>query len=78
MTVAAEGFVDRVTTEAKDIHVGKLILVAFASVFFALGWVVAKLYLAVAWTIAAVKVGWLEAGGPGRKPQAVGKRVGGG
>lgn len=78
MTVAAEGFVDRVTAEAKDVHVGKLILVAFAAVFFAIGWVSAKLFLAVAWTIAAVKVGWLEAGGPGRNTQAAGKRVGGG
>lgn len=78
MTVAAEGFADRVSAEAKDVHPGKLIAVAFAAVFFAIGWVFAKLFLAVAWMIAAVKVGWLEAGGPGRKPQAAGKRVGGG
>ena len=77
MTVAAEGFVNRVNTEAKDIHPGKLLLVAFAAVFVAIGWVLAKLFLAVAWTIAAVKVGWFEAGGPGRKPQTPGKRVGG-
>jgi hypothetical protein len=77
VTVAADGFVNRVTAEAKDVHVGKLVLVAFAAVFFAVGWVFAKLFLAVAWTIAAVKVGWLEAGGPGRKSQTAGRRVGG-
>lgn len=63
----ADGFVDRVNTEARDVHVGRLIAVAFAAIFFAVGWVLAKVWLAVAWTIAAVKVGWLEAGGPGRK-----------
>lgn len=73
----AEAFVARVNTEAKDVHVGRLIAVAFAAVFFALGWVFAKLFLAVAWVIAAVKVGWLEAGGPGRKQPHDGKRGGG-
>jgi hypothetical protein len=58
-----------VNAEAKEVHPGKLVLVAIASIFFAIGWVVAKLWLAVAWTIAAVKVGWFEAGGPGRKSQ---------
>jgi hypothetical protein len=69
-----EGFVARVNTEAKDVHVGRLVAVAFAAVFFAVGWVFAKLFLAVAWVIAAVKVGWLEAGGPGRKPAVDRKR----
>lgn len=64
---AADGFVDRVNTEAKEVHPGQLLLVAFAAVFFAIGWVLAKLVRLVAWVIAAVKVGWFEAGGPGRK-----------
>ena len=75
MTVA-DGFVDRVNVEAKEIHPGKLILVAFAAVFFAIGWVLAKLVLAIAWTIAAVKVGWFEAGGPGRKTKSPSRRAG--
>jgi hypothetical protein len=69
VTAVVDGFVDRVNTEAKEVHPGKLVLVAVASVFFAIGWVLAKLVLAVAWVIAAVKVGWFEAGGPGRKTQ---------
>jgi hypothetical protein len=77
VTVAAEGFVNKVNTEARGIHVGRLIAVAFAAVFFAIGWLIAKAFLGVAWVIAAIKVGWLDAGGPGRKATAERKRVGG-
>lgn len=63
MTVA-DGFAARVHAEAREVHVGKMIAVAFAAVFFAIGWILAKIVVAVAWIIAAVRVGWIEAGGP--------------
>lgn len=76
MTVV-DGFVDRVNAEAKDVQPGKYLLVAFAAVFFAIGWVLAKLWLAVGWTLAAIRVGWREAGGPVKKPAGDSLRGGG-
>jgi uncharacterized membrane protein YedE/YeeE len=58
----------RITAEAKQIHPGRALLTLIAAVFFGVGWVLAKLcritWFVVAWSVAAVKVGWQE----GRKP----------
>lgn len=70
MTVLDRVPLDRITTEARQIHFGRLLLTLIAGLFFAVGWSVAKLFavvwFAVAWSAAAVKVGWQE----GRKPAA--------
>lgn len=73
-----DGFVDRVNVEAREVRVGRMILVGFAAVFFAVGWILAKMWLAVAWTIAAAKIGWFEAGGPGRRVASPADRKRGG
>jgi hypothetical protein len=61
---------DRITTEARQIQFRRVLLTLFAGLFFAIGWSVAKLFgalwLVVAWSAAAVKVGWQE----GRKAAA--------
>lgn len=62
--------VDRITTQARDIQFRRVLLTLLAGLFFAVGWSVAKLFgvlwLAVAWSVTAVKVGWQE----GRKTTA--------
>lgn len=58
--------VDRITTQARDVRFGRTILTIIAAVFFSLGWVVAKVWLAVVWCAVAVKVGWAEARRPAR------------
>lgn len=56
--------VDRITTQARDVHFGRTVLTIIAAVFFSLGWIVAKVWLAVVWCAVAVKVGWAEARTP--------------
>jgi hypothetical protein len=53
--------VDRISVEARSVHAGRVLLTVFAALFFAIGWVTAKAWLAVAWCAVAVKVGWQEA-----------------
>lgn len=56
--------VDRITTQAKQVRFGHTILTIIAAVFFSLGWVAAKAWLAIVWCVVAVKVGWREARSP--------------
>lgn len=53
--------VDRISVEARQVHLGRVLLTLFAALFFAIGWVAGKAFLAVAWCGVAVKVGWQEA-----------------
>lgn len=57
--------VDRITAEARDVDLGRALLTVVAAVLFAVGWLAGKvvggLITAVAWSLAAVKVGWVEA-----------------
>lgn len=57
--------VDRITAEARDVDLGRALLTVVAAVLFAVGWLAGKvvggLIAAVAWSLAAVKVGWVEA-----------------
>ena len=53
--------VDRISVEARQVHVGRVLLTVFAALFFAVGWAAGKAVLAVAWCGVAVKVGWQEA-----------------
>ena len=62
--------VDRINAQARDVHLGRVLLTVFAALFFAVGWTAAKAWLAVAWCGVAVKVGWQEArsGSTTRRP----------
>jgi hypothetical protein len=53
--------VDRIRVEAREIQFGRTLLTIFAAVFFAVGWVAGRAWGALAWSAAAVKVGWQEA-----------------
>lgn len=61
--------VDRITAEARDVHFGRTVLTVVAALLFGAGWLTAKafgvVWLALAWTFTAVKMGWQE----GRKPR---------
>jgi hypothetical protein len=60
--------VDRITAEARQVHVGRTVLLVVAAVLYAVGWLAGKtltvLWLALAWSGTAVKVGWTEARNP--------------
>jgi hypothetical protein len=56
--------VDRIRAEARQIEFARTLLTLFAGLFFVIGWVAGRTWGAVAWSAAAVKVGWQEA----RKP----------
>ena len=60
---------DRITAEAKQVRPGRAVLLALAGLLYAIGWLTAKafglVWLAIAWTGTAVRVGWADA----RKPK---------
>lgn len=56
--------VQRISDEARQVHFGRTVLTLIAALFYGLGWLVAKVWLAVAWCATAVKVGWQEARTP--------------
>ena len=60
--------VDQITERARQVRFGRLLLAAFAAVFFAIGWCAARFFLGLAWCAVAVRVGWQEGrhGGPAR------------
>jgi hypothetical protein len=66
--------VDEITARARQARPGRAILTAIAAILFALGWLAARtltgLWLALAWSGTAVKVGW-QAGRPPRGGGAV-------
>lgn len=70
--------VARISAEAREIRFGPAVLTLLAGLLFGVGWLAAKtctvLWAAVAWTFAAVRIGWQEGmarpdaqdeGGPG-------------
>jgi len=67
VTVLEHVPLERINAEAKQVHLGRLLLTLVAGFFFLIGWLVAKLLLGVVWCCVAVKVGYLEAGGPVRQ-----------
>jgi hypothetical protein len=60
--------VERITVEARQVDVGRLVLTVLAAVLYAVGWsagkVLGAVWLALAWSGTAVRLGWQEA----RKP----------
>lgn len=53
--------VERISTEARDVHVGRTLLTLVAGFFYLVGWLAGTLVNGLAWCVAAVKVGWREA-----------------
>ncbi|MBO0813548.1 MAG: hypothetical protein J2P30_00105 [Actinobacteria bacterium] len=56
--------IDEIGAEARQIRAGRALLTVLAAVLFGIGWLAAKTvtgsWLAVTWSVAAVKVGWRE------------------
>lgn len=56
---------DQINAEARDVEIGRAILTVVAAVLFAIGWLAAKVvgvvWLSLAWSATAVRLGWSEA-----------------
>lgn len=56
--------VDEINARAREIRLGRTLLTMLAAVLYGLGWVTAKtvrvIWMAIAWSAVAVKVGWRE------------------
>lgn len=65
MTVLDRIPLERITAEARRIHFWRTVLTILAGVLYGLGWLAGKAvivgWFALAWTAAAIKVGWQEA-----------------
>lgn len=57
--------VGRIQTEARQLDPVKVLLTLIAVIPFALGWVAGKTWMAFAWLLVAVRVGWQQARDPG-------------
>ena len=68
MTVLDRIPLERISAEAERVHVGRLLLTLLAGFFYLIGWLAAKVCLAVVWCCVAVKVGFQE----GRKASSRG------
>lgn len=53
--------VERIAAEARDVHVGRILLTMLALIPFAVGWIAGKVVLSIAWVGLSVKAGWIEA-----------------
>lgn len=53
--------VDRVQAEARQVHVGRLLLTLLIGFFWLLGWAAGMVSLGVGFAYAAMKVGWQDA-----------------
>jgi len=61
--------VDRIQAEAREVHLGRILLTLLVGVFFLLGWLAGKATLAVGFSYAAAKVGFQEARGAEAGPR---------
>lgn len=59
---------ERISGEARQVRFGRLLLTLIAAVFYVIGWLAGRAFLAMAWCGVAVRVGWQEGrhGGPAR------------
>jgi hypothetical protein len=64
--------IGRITAEAREVQFRRAVLTALASVLYAVGWIVRKvfavLWLVLTWSWTAIRLGWQDAGKPPRKP----------
>ncbi len=60
--------VDAITTRARQVRAGRLLLTLLAGFFYAIGWTVGRAFYALAWCAVAVRVGFNagRAHGPAR------------
>ena len=56
---------DQITEQARQVQFTRTVLTVLAGLLYAVGWLSAKtlggLWLALAWSVTAVRVGWVEA-----------------
>jgi Na+(H+)/acetate symporter ActP len=57
---------DRIIAEARKVRIAAVLLALVLAPLYAVGWLVGKTLLAVAFLGVAVKVGWQDARGPRR------------
>lgn len=53
-----------IAVRARRVRIGQLLLAVVAMLFYGPGWALSKMLLAVAWCLAAAKVGWTDARRP--------------
>jgi hypothetical protein len=61
--------VDRISAEARQVHLGRVLLTLLVGVFWLLGWLAGKATLAVGFAYAAAKIGFQEARGTEAGPR---------
>jgi len=62
--------VERITAEARAVNLGRALLTLLLGVFWALGWLVGMVTVAISFAYASAKVGYLDARGEAGKGQS--------
>jgi hypothetical protein len=60
-TISTRVDLDRISTEARQVKFTVTVLTLIAAVFFAIGWVTARVWLGVVWSALMIREGWREA-----------------
>lgn len=65
MTVLEHVPIDRITAEARQVNFRRFALTLLAGLLWLIGWTAGKalggVWLALAWSVTAIRVGWAEA-----------------
>lgn len=69
MAVLDQVPVARITTQARDVQVGRVLLAVMLGVLYGLGWLARKMVLALAVAGTSIKLGWQDAGRPAGAPR---------
>jgi hypothetical protein len=65
---------DRLDAEAREVDFRRVVMTVIVALFFAIGWVVGRLWIGMVWSALAIREGWREGSkrtadvnrGPGR------------
>lgn len=64
---------DRISAEAQEVHIGRMLLTLIGAILYALGWtagtMLTVLWLVIAWSFMAVKLGWQDARASRMRPR---------
>lgn len=64
VTLLDQPTVDRISAEAREVHVSRAVLTVIAALLYGCGWLAARtctlIWLICAWSFTAVRIGWQE------------------
>jgi hypothetical protein len=64
MAFIDDSVINRINSEARDVRFSRIMLTILAGLLYGVGWIAARVFgliwLTLAWSVIAIKVGWQE------------------